>query len=794
MIKAIYQAFFLCIVPYLLQAQFIINSPMTRSVIQRDTANRAQLTIAGKAPGTAATIEARLIPMAVGQGTPSNWKLVATVNDDRTFRGNLAAHGGWYRLEIRAKSATTVVADTAVSRVGVGEVFVIAGQSNAQGGIATDVPPAIDDRVSCIDFFQRDQIDSQTFPFLFSHVSAGASIGPSNAPYLWGILGDSLTKRLNVPILFLGAAQGGSNSTEWTKSAAAAPITLPYQRVSTTLLYYISRLGMRAILWHQGESDSGITEQTYFNNVSSLITKSRQQLSHSRLAWLVSRASYISGTTNSQVISAQNRLSHEVADVYAGPATDGLTGPDNRVDDIHFGGQGLVRVANLWNQSLTNLFFSQSIPFSPSADTIRTDAGWQAVTSGTVFSSLQRVGYRYESSSHNFFLLVGSSSPVEGRLERLDSGDFTDTSWTTLTRIDTSGYANPGFSDYGSLRFYAPQSPGVGGISPGSYRLSVRPVGDSGPGYQLETVLHDFRNTLFIGNEPTPPPLVIQQADLSMAMQTDRRIVTVGQPITHQLFVMNNGPQAATGVRLQSQLPAGLSFIDSPQASVTALNGLVTAAFDTLPANTTRMVTIRTDVTAPGHYVVAAQITAADQFDPDSTPNSGTTDGEDDMATIDFRTNGIIRYDSPNPGGRTAASSPVDQPIPDPTKADLSLAIQTSSTVEPGASLTIVCAVSNGQGLAATNVAIQVVLPTGWQLLNTNSFTISGQTVTGTLAQVPAGNTSRLMLVVRAGSTTNLAQLTGQISHVDQPDPDSTPGNGYNRGEDDEATADVRVP
>ncbi|MVM37400.1 hypothetical protein GO730_06800 [Spirosoma sp. HMF3257] len=84
----------------------------------------------------------------------------------------------------------------------------MAGQSNAQGGVEKNVPAAVDDRVSCIDFFQRDQIDNQSFPFIFSHVSAGASVGPSNAPYLWGILGDSLTKRLNVPILFLGAAQG----------------------------------------------------------------------------------------------------------------------------------------------------------------------------------------------------------------------------------------------------------------------------------------------------------------------------------------------------------------------------------------------------------------------------------------------------------------------------------------------------------------------------------------------------------------------------------------------------------
>lgn len=554
----IFRVFFLCTLPYFLQAQFIITSPQTRSVIQRDAANRAQLIIAGKAPSSTSTIEARLIPMVPGQGTPSNWTPVATVNSDNSFRGTLGALGGWYRVEIRAKAASAIVADTAINRVGVGEVFLIAGQSNAQGGIETNVPPATDDRVSCIDFFQRDQIDTQSFPFLFSHVSAGASIGPSNAPYLWGILGDSLTKRLNVPILFLGAAQGGSNSTEWAQSAAATPPTLPYQRVSATLVNYINRLGIRAILWHQGESDGGVAEQTYVNNVSSLINKSRQQLNHSRLAWLVSRASYISGETNSRVITAQNRLSREVSDVYAGPATDGLVGPDNRVDDIHFGGQGLVRVANLWNQSLTDLFFSQSSPFIPASETIPTDAGWQAFTTGTPFSDLQRVGYRYESASHRFFLLVDATTPVEGRMERLDSGGFTDTSWATLTPTATSGYNNPGFSDFGSLRFY-PSS-----VSPGRYRLSVRRVGDTGPGYQLETVLQDFRNTLFIGNEPINQPsgpaigsdltinLDLPQANFPSAFSMVNCVVNV--------FEIAGLPTSSGNVRITLTAPVGYSL------------------------------------------------------------------------------------------------------------------------------------------------------------------------------------------------------------------------------------------
>ena len=797
MLHTVCRAFFLSIVPYLLQAQFVINSPQTRSVVQRDGANRAQLRIAGTAPNSAATIEARLIPMILGQGTPLDWTLIATVTKNRTFNGTLAALGGWYRVEIRAKAAATVVADTAVNRVGVGEVFVIAGQSNAQGIPQAVVPAATDDRVSCIDLFQRDQIDPQVFPLLFSHLSAGTNIGPSNSPHLWGVLGDSLAKRLNVPILFLGAAQGGSNSTEWKYSTAATPNVLPYQRVSATLSFYVSRLGMRAVLWHQGESDSGVSEQTYFDNLSSIISKTRQQLTYSRLAWLVSRASYISGTTNSDVIRAQNRLSAEVSEVYAGPATDGLTGTDNRSDNIHFSGQGLVRAANLWNQSLTDRFFSVSRPFIPATDTTQTDGGWQPLASGNLFSSLQRVGYRYEPTSHLFTLLVGATAPVEGRLERLDRNDFADTTWIRLTSIAATGTTDPSWNDFGYIRFYQPTSPGLADVPSGQYRLSVRPVGNTGPGYRLETVLHDFRNTLFIGNDLAPAPPLIQQADLSLGLQIDRRVVSVGQVVTQQLLITNKGPQSATGVRIQSQLPAGLSFTDSLASSVTVLNGLLTARVDSLPPYKSRKVLVRTVVNAPGSYVLAAQITASNQFDPNSQPGTGTTDGQDDRATVDLRTldNDSTRHTSVDTDSRVLPAVIINQPSAELTKADLSLALQTSSlVVAPGASLTVVCAVTNGGGLAATSIQVQFLLPTNWQLVSATDLISSGQTLTGKLAKLPAGATALMTLVVRAGATTGRPELSAQIASVDQADPDSTPGNGYHRGEDDEATILLRMP
>ena len=134
------------------------------------------------------------------------------------FRGQVTVSAGWYRLDVRAKSGTTLLAETQVNRVGVGEVFVVAGQSNAYGGFER-IPNTADDRVSCVDF-RQDMLNEQLLPIQFSHTSYGTNIGPSQPPHIWGPLGDRLTQRLNVPVLFLGAALGGTDSFEWQRSAA----------------------------------------------------------------------------------------------------------------------------------------------------------------------------------------------------------------------------------------------------------------------------------------------------------------------------------------------------------------------------------------------------------------------------------------------------------------------------------------------------------------------------------------------------------------------------------------------
>jgi hypothetical protein len=109
-----------------------LNLPLDYQVHQRATSAEGKITIAGALPKDGPdpdTVEARL----GGAGAAQVWQKLATIKPGMTeFRGELRAPaGGWLRLEVRVMRQDTVAAEATVEHVSIGEVFVIAGQSNA---------------------------------------------------------------------------------------------------------------------------------------------------------------------------------------------------------------------------------------------------------------------------------------------------------------------------------------------------------------------------------------------------------------------------------------------------------------------------------------------------------------------------------------------------------------------------------------------------------------------------------------------------------------------------------------
>lgn len=303
----------------------------------------------------------------------------------------------------------------------------------------------------------------------------------------------------------------------------------------------------------------------------------------------------------------------------------------------------------------------------------------------------------------------------------------------------------------------------------------------------------------YLLNVVSPPA-----ADLSLVVQISTRILVVDQPVSYSVTLHNDGPDPATGISWQNRLPPNLLFVQG-DASVINSGTAVGGQNLSLGSGTSATFVFQLQPTQPGTFVSAAQLMTGHQADPDSQPGSGTGDGQDDTATVDARTafNNDIVYGSPNPNQTPLPAVGSNQPTPDPAQADLSLAMAVSArTPLLGQLITFTITVSNGGGLAATNIVVRDTLrgltfhssATGVQVVNKGpGYTI----LEGRVGSLAAGDTTPLIFratTTLSGHLTNGAQLWS----ADQTDPDSTPGsvtptaNNLN-GEDDVALTDLRV-
>ncbi|WP_266362851.1 T9SS type A sorting domain-containing protein [Tellurirhabdus rosea] len=364
-------------------AQVNITYPTSRMVFQRNNANQATFRVGGFYSVPVNRVEVRAIPLQ--GGSPTDWMILQNNPQGGAFAGNITLNGGWYQLQIRGVQGENVINGPAVDRVGVGEVFVIAGQSNAQGFANYGGPGASDDRVNCVNhIYGTDQPETEPPYPTFSHLDANAFISPrGEAAWCWGYLGDLLARRLNVPILFFNAAWTATGIKSWRETAEGRtgysvyggfsyPQGQPYGNLKQTLQFYVNSVGVRAVLWLQGESDhyANMSQGEYVDHLRVLIQKTREH-SGKNLSWVVCRTSYDDTRGSSPaILEAQNEIIRSVPNVFEGPNTDLIQIPRSDPnyypgDDVHFRGGGLLTLGQAWSDQLNDRFFQNSQPHGP---------------------------------------------------------------------------------------------------------------------------------------------------------------------------------------------------------------------------------------------------------------------------------------------------------------------------------------------------------------------------------------------------------------------------------------------
>ncbi len=243
-----------------------IGWPQDGAVFQKDANNQGRIPLLGafnsllwRRFGTSAyrvTATLEKLKVSTGEPFPGAPIIEQTVTQlDRV--GQLASFEnvdkGWYRLTLKAESAGLFVGRlrpvSASIKVGIGDVFVIGGQSNAQGlpnrpnngqypnwnKVASPAPTYDGVRVVTSYFAEADQAamvplgiferwgqlsNLKSVAEAANDPSSGiAPAGPSL--WYWARLGELITQRYGndeVPVAFFNAAWGGTAIKEWSRS------------------------------------------------------------------------------------------------------------------------------------------------------------------------------------------------------------------------------------------------------------------------------------------------------------------------------------------------------------------------------------------------------------------------------------------------------------------------------------------------------------------------------------------------------------------------------------------------
>jgi len=397
----------------------VITTPSERQIIQRNNSNMADIPIGGTFVSNPDLVEARAVMKSGGEnnGTTTGWQTIEAVPTGGTFSGVLSnvSAGGWYEIEVRSVIGGNPSSPVAIGRVGVGDVYVCAGQSNsANQGTPAATPSS--DRVSA-----RDSVSSNSWVPAADPlpIAEGAMGSP------WTRLGDLIVAEEDVPVGFISLGRNSSTVAAWSSGS------LNDNTLMNPAIKSFPQNGFRAVLWHQGEADSAIstTAANYRGTLIGIINHGRGPGGANwNIPWYVSEASFQPSdplSVEEGILSGQRQVAFTTADVYLGADTNDFHLEGRSSDGVHFNAAGLAEHAQQWLEVLYR---------RPSAETRNGDFELNTKSSLTGVSPLAENAFAETVPS-----AINSKTVLDWRILRVSGEASAD---------GANGYFNPGTETY----------------------------------------------------------------------------------------------------------------------------------------------------------------------------------------------------------------------------------------------------------------------------------------------------------------------------------------------------------
>jgi hypothetical protein len=328
---------------------------------------KGRIVVDGRLCVPAARIELRLRGDSLRGPLKGDWLQPHFDKSTGKFHASLTTFpGGFYQLEVRALTGEKVIAETMVPHVGVGEVFVVSGQSNSTN--YGEVRQVTQTKMVVAFDGTSWRLANDPQPGVQDRSTKGSFI-PS--------FGDALYRRYRVPIGVADIGHGSTSVRQWLP--AGHPIfVMPTMTKFVNLnaqgelvsdgalfrgmmkrIHQLGKHGFRVLLWHQGESDSNqkpnhqISAALYRKMMVELIKASRKDAGW-KFPWFVAEATYQPTAPSSPAIEAAQRSLWRKGLAYEGPDTDilGAEYRQNQGKGVHFSSEGLQKHGEMWAQAV----------------------------------------------------------------------------------------------------------------------------------------------------------------------------------------------------------------------------------------------------------------------------------------------------------------------------------------------------------------------------------------------------------------------------------------------------------
>jgi len=312
-----------------------LTRPTAFEIIQKNSSGLADIPVEGVLPPGSGIAKLDLFPLGASKPAQSLALAPVACRVGGAFSG---VKPGFYQVCVTSGSFRQC------REVGIGTVFLVAGQSNA-----LSIPLGLEPPISRTGMVSVNKRNKELNSDLLGDPDFHAFLVPSpgnvlSANACWIVCGDLLAERFNEPFGFVNVAISNTSSMCWKPGAQC------YKHLEAAL----KARPYAAVLWGQGESDviDNLPEKTSYENMRAMIEASRAI--RPGIPWIIALDSLKADAPYDElpVRRAQRKIISEGL-ALQGPDMDTIRDNKDWVGFADFGGGGIIRLGEMWAKILS---------------------------------------------------------------------------------------------------------------------------------------------------------------------------------------------------------------------------------------------------------------------------------------------------------------------------------------------------------------------------------------------------------------------------------------------------------